>query len=147
MKTIHAPHALRALLATMKSAKEQGIHMAVWDRDIKAIEDAIATIEAIRAVSTWRTQMSYDSKCYELASAFLQDWPTKNTEENRDKLAQHIQTEIESEIEFVLEPVAARCELCGEPMPSGEEMFKYHGFSGPCPKSPLQRSPQETAGD
>ncbi len=25
------------------------------------------------------------------------------------------------------------CELCGEPMPTGETMFKYHGFSGPCP--------------
>jgi hypothetical protein len=26
------------------------------------------------------------------------------------------------------------CELCGEPMPAGEEVFNYHGFSGPCPK-------------
>lgn len=26
------------------------------------------------------------------------------------------------------------CELCGEPMPEGEEMFRYHGYSGPCPK-------------
>ena len=26
-----------------------------------------------------------------------------------------------------------KCELCGEPMPVGEEMFKYHGHSGPCP--------------
>lgn len=26
------------------------------------------------------------------------------------------------------------CELCGEPMPAGEEMFRYHGQSGPCPK-------------
>lgn len=31
----------------------------------------------------------------------------------------------------------ANCELCGEPMPAGEEMFKYHGSSGPCPKPPL----------
>jgi len=30
-----------------------------------------------------------------------------------------------------------KCELCGEPMPAGEEMFKYHGYSGPCPKPPL----------
>lgn len=28
------------------------------------------------------------------------------------------------------------CELCGEPMPAGEEMFKYHGYSGPCPVKP-----------
>jgi len=26
------------------------------------------------------------------------------------------------------------CGLCGEPMPEGEEMFNYHGYSGPCPK-------------
>lgn len=31
----------------------------------------------------------------------------------------------------------ARCNLCGEPMPAGEEMFKFHGYSGPCPKPPL----------
>jgi hypothetical protein len=27
-----------------------------------------------------------------------------------------------------------KCGLCGEPMPPGEEMFAYHGFSGSCPK-------------
>lgn len=30
-----------------------------------------------------------------------------------------------------------KCALCGEPMPPGEQMFKYHGYSGPCPKPPL----------
>lgn len=25
------------------------------------------------------------------------------------------------------------CELCNEPMPLGEEMFNYHGYSGSCP--------------
>lgn len=34
----------------------------------------------------------------------------------------------------------AKCQLCGEPMPSGEEMFKFHGYSGPCPKPPLPRA-------
>lgn len=24
-------------------------------------------------------------------------------------------------------------------MPEGEEMFKYHGYSGPCPKPPLPK--------
>jgi hypothetical protein len=33
----------------------------------------------------------------------------------------------------------ARCELCGEPMPPGEEMFKFHGYSGRCPKPPLSK--------
>lgn len=37
------------------------------------------------------------------------------------------------------------CELCGEPMTAGEEMFKYHGYSGPCPKPPLA-APAPTAG-
>jgi len=31
----------------------------------------------------------------------------------------------------------AKCAICGEPMPRGEEMFKFHGYSGPCPKPPL----------
>lgn len=31
------------------------------------------------------------------------------------------------------------CELCGELMPEGEEMFKFHGYSGPCPKPPLPK--------
>lgn len=32
-----------------------------------------------------------------------------------------------------------KCELCGEPLPEGEQMFKYHGYSGPCPKPPLDQ--------
>lgn len=34
----------------------------------------------------------------------------------------------------------ARCVLCGEPMPPGEEMFYYHGYSGPCPKPPKAKN-------
>lgn len=30
------------------------------------------------------------------------------------------------------------CSMCGEPMPKNEEMFQYHGYSGPCPKPPLK---------
>ena len=30
-----------------------------------------------------------------------------------------------------------RCEVCGEPMAAGEEMFRFHGYSGDCPKPPL----------
>lgn len=33
----------------------------------------------------------------------------------------------------------AKCQLCGEPMPPGEEMFNFHGYSGPCPKPPLPK--------
>jgi hypothetical protein len=33
----------------------------------------------------------------------------------------------------------ATCAVCGEPMPEGEEVFVYHGFSGPCPAPPLPR--------
>jgi len=31
----------------------------------------------------------------------------------------------------------ALCALCGHPMPAGEEMFNYHGYSGPCPAPSL----------
>ena len=33
-----------------------------------------------------------------------------------------------------------KCIICGEPMPEGEEMFKFHGYSGNCPKPPLPKS-------
>jgi hypothetical protein len=33
------------------------------------------------------------------------------------------------------------CQLCGEPMPPGEEVFQYHGFSGPCPKPTKEATP------
>jgi hypothetical protein len=39
------------------------------------------------------------------------------------------------------------CKLCGEPMPEGEEMFNYHGYSGPCPKPPLPNIPKDTIRD
>ncbi len=35
-----------------------------------------------------------------------------------------------------------KCELCGEPMPDGETMFKFHGYSGECPKPPLNAGRQ-----
>lgn len=35
------------------------------------------------------------------------------------------------------------CELCGEPMGPGEQMFKFHGYSGPCPKPPLKKEVKE----
>ena len=38
----------------------------------------------------------------------------------------------------------SKCELCGEPMPPGEEMFNFHGYSGPCPKPPLPRPMKPT---
>lgn len=31
------------------------------------------------------------------------------------------------------------CEICGAPMPEGETMFRYHGYSCPCPLPPLPR--------
>ena len=34
----------------------------------------------------------------------------------------------------------ALCGLCGEPMPENEQMFKYHGYSGDCPKPPLLKT-------
>lgn len=37
-----------------------------------------------------------------------------------------------------------KCELCGEPMPAGEEMFKYHGYSGNCPKPPKAMTNEST---
>lgn len=51
--------------------------------------------------------MGYDPRCYDLAAIFLSDSPEKDTEANRDELAQHIQTEIEGWIEYILKPAPA----------------------------------------
>lgn len=39
--------------------------------------------------------------------------------------------------------MADRCTICGEPMPPGEEMFNFHGYSGDCPKPPLRPTAAE----
>lgn len=39
----------------------------------------------------------------------------------------------------------AICTICGEPMPDGEQMFKFHGYSGDCPKPPLPKPPSVEA--
>lgn len=35
------------------------------------------------------------------------------------------------------------CNICGEPMPENEQMFMFHGYSGPCPKPPLLHPHQQ----
>lgn len=45
--------------------------------------------------------MAYDTKCYDLAEAFLEDEPALNTPANRAQLAQEIQTCIEDEIHYM----------------------------------------------
>jgi len=60
--------------------------------------------------------MSYDTKCYDLASAFLDD-EQDVTEQDRDRLAQHIQTGIEDWLRFyrkspmIITVNGDRCEL------------------------------------
>ena len=39
-----------------------------------------------------------------------------------------------------------KCSICGEPMPDGETMFNFHGYSGPCPKPPLKKTELDPAG-
>ena len=49
--TVESPLKLKSLLATMKSAKEKKVAMAIWDCDIEAVQEAIATIEAIHKLN------------------------------------------------------------------------------------------------
>ena len=46
-----------------------------------------------------------------------------------------------------MEKETPRCSLCGEPMPPGEEMFKFHGYSGDCPKPPLSAEAVQAVSD
>ena len=45
-------------------------------------------------------------------------------------------------VDFALRFLAAVAEKA-EPMPPGEEVFKFHGYSGPCPKPPLPKPETE----
>jgi hypothetical protein len=40
----------------------------------------------------------------------------------------------------------SNCSICGEPMAAGEEVFKFHGYSGPCPKPPQPNGAARVAG-
>lgn len=60
--------------------------------------------------------MGYDSRCYDLAVVFLSDSPEKDTEANRQYLAQHIQEEIEGTIEYILKPAQCGCMRGGYPL-------------------------------
>jgi hypothetical protein len=55
-------------------------------------------------VASERRIMSYDPKVYELVKHFLEAVLEKNTERNRQLLAQHIQDEMEDWILFMLLP-------------------------------------------
>lgn len=56
--------------------------------------------------------------------------------ESSDEVRDSGESGTKSELEHRLDPandVPGICGLCGQPMPPGEEMFRYHGLSGPCP--------------
>jgi hypothetical protein len=53
-------------------------------------------------------------------------YPTEEEEEEEEEAARNTASEN-----------TAPCTLCGEPMPVGEEMFQFHGYSGNCTKPPL----------
>lgn len=58
--------------------------------------------------------MAFDTKCHDLATAFLGDEPKLDTPENRDALAQIIQTAIEDWINYEnTDSVAARRHAAG----------------------------------
>jgi hypothetical protein len=59
---------------------------------------------------------TYDSKCYDLAVAFLADTPDIDNEKTRDQLAQSIQDAIEGEIGFL----EGACATCGEARGKGD---------------------------
>lgn len=54
--------------------------------------------------------MGYDTKCYDLAAAFLADTPDIDNERSRAVLAQRIQDTIEGETLYL----EGACERCGE---------------------------------
>lgn len=67
--------------------------------------------------------VSYDSKCYELAEHFLSDTPELATERAKKELAQHIQDEIEGWLRYEAspkKPVSSRPECIFRYCPTAE---------------------------
>jgi hypothetical protein len=48
-----------------------------------------------------KREISYDSRCYDLAEIFLEDEPNLNTDQHKRELAGRIQETIESEIQWM----------------------------------------------
>lgn len=71
---------------------------------------------------------------------FVATWPEACHEHVNEAISEGIDDAVEWVVRECLvqhpKPVVpeGHCSLCGEPMPEGEQMFKYHGYSGPCPK-------------
>jgi hypothetical protein len=88
MADISAPHDLRATLATMRSAKEKGVNMNVWDRDIKAVELALLAIEqtgkVVHKLHGERDQANRETLALERENVDLR---AKLREAHQDKLA------------------------------------------------------------
>ena len=65
-----------------------------------------------------KTPQHFDTKCYDLAAAFLEDEPELNTEQIRNELAGDIQQCIEDYIEFKKTPrcvhgsTSGNCDIC-----------------------------------
>ena len=64
--------------------------------------------------------MSYDVKCHELATSFLQDEKLINTPGNQDALSQKIQDVIE---DFFLERLDEPCDECGHKLKLHDEKY------------------------
>jgi hypothetical protein len=48
-----------------------------------------------------KREISYDSRCYDLAEVFLEDEPNLNTDQHKVHLAAFIQEAVESEIQWM----------------------------------------------
>lgn len=75
-------------------------------------------------VSLKRPAVSFDPRCYDLAALFLSDCADLNSDANRNKLAQVIQTTIEDWIVYEEGP----CDLCGGARGKGDHSHPEHPF-------------------
>lgn len=113
-------------------AKTQEAH----DEFVRSVQTVAHTEHLSTALNAFHTQANevdaYIQGELRTKSQRLEELNTEVTglEAYRDKLTKQIE---EASSTQEKESIPGICDLCGKPMPEGEEMFKFHGYSGPCP--------------
>ena len=121
-------YACRLALAAARKERDEAVAECERHRN-----DAFREADACRTITAERAALQ---RAIDEAIIFVEG---HLTDENRRKLlaATLRPHATPSQPERAKEP-RPTCGMCGEPMPPGEEMFMYHGHSGPCPKPVLE---------
>lgn len=127
----------RARIAEARDVLDEAINAQVAtavSESLGAVEGRDPDLNAIRALLD-RREAAIDALLAAVSGEEKEqnDQSRSDQSGNIERLTNAAATEAVSD-ELGRNTEQAVCGLCGKPMPEGEEMFSYHGYSGPCPK-------------